>query len=106
MASFSPSVFSLPVPMVIDQGSLTIKAGAAGAAGPTSVFPAAVGRPRHKGVMVGMGQKDSYVGYEATGKKRPGISSFCPFLSPHPFKPNMSHRYITTIWQNNKTVHH
>ena len=23
-----------------------------------------VGRPRHQGVMVGMGQKDSYVGYD------------------------------------------
>lgn len=25
-----------------------------------------VGRPRHQGVMVGMGQKDSYVGYVPT----------------------------------------
>jgi hypothetical protein len=25
-----------------------------------------VGRPRHQGVMVGMGQKDSYVGYYLT----------------------------------------
>ena len=26
-------------------------------------FRSIVGRPRHQGVMVGMGQKDSYVGY-------------------------------------------
>jgi hypothetical protein len=29
------------------------------------VFPSIVGRPRHQGVMVGMGQKDAYVGDEA-----------------------------------------
>merc|ERR1712048_254210 len=28
-----------------------------------------VGRPKHKGVMVGMGQKDSYVGEEANAKR-------------------------------------
>jgi hypothetical protein len=28
------------------------------------VYSSIVGRPRHTGVMVGMGQKDSYVGYE------------------------------------------
>merc|ERR1712032_885554 len=34
-----------------------------------AVFPSIVGRPRHQGVMVGMGQKDAYVGAEAQAKR-------------------------------------
>lgn len=35
----------------------TTQAGFAGDDAPRSVFPSIVGRPRHKGAMVGMGQK-------------------------------------------------
>ncbi|VDL75227.1 unnamed protein product [Nippostrongylus brasiliensis] len=47
--------------LVIDNGSGMCKAGFAGDDAPRAVFPSIVGRPRHQGVMVGMGQKDSYV---------------------------------------------
>lgn len=56
--------------VVLDAGSFMMKAGMAGSSRPEVVFPSAVGRPRHQGVMVGMGQKDAYVGYEAAGGKR------------------------------------
>ena len=45
--------------LVIDNGSGMCKAGFAGDDAPRAVFPSIVGRPRHTGVMVGMGQKDS-----------------------------------------------
>lgn len=55
-------------PIVMDMGSLFMKAGFAGDDTPRAEFETTVGRPRHQGVMVGMGQKDAYVGKEATGR--------------------------------------
>jgi len=55
--------------LVVDNGSGMVKSGFAGDDAPRAVFPSIVGRPKHKGVMVGMGQKDCYVGEEAQAKR-------------------------------------
>ena len=59
---------AVPETVVMDMGSLFMKAGFAGDSTPRAEFESTVGRPRHQGVMVGMGQKDAYVGKEVTGE--------------------------------------
>jgi len=55
--------------LVVDNGSGMCKAGFAGDDAPKSVFPSIVGRPKMPGIMVGMDQKDCYVGDEAQAKR-------------------------------------
>jgi actin-related protein len=55
--------------VVVDNGYGMCKAGFAGDDSPRAVFPSIVGRPKHPGIMVGMDQKDAYVGDEAQAKR-------------------------------------
>ena len=46
-----------------------VKAGFAGEDAPRSVFSSVIGRPRHQTAMLGMGQKEFYIGDEAQAKR-------------------------------------
>ncbi|EPB76074.1 Actin [Ancylostoma ceylanicum] len=79
--------------LVIDNGSGMCKAGFAGDDAPRAVFPSIVGRPRHQGVMVGMGQKDSYVGDEAQSKRE----EHPVLLTEAPLNPKSNREKMTQI---------
>ena len=51
--------------VVIDNGSGMCKAGFSGEDAPRAVFPSIVGRPFYTNVMIGTGNKDSYIGDDA-----------------------------------------
>ena len=55
-------------PIIIDNGSGTIKAGFAGDDKPSCVFPTLVGKPRQTGVVIGMNPTDIFVGNDAQAR--------------------------------------
>jgi actin len=55
--------------LVIDNGSGMVKAGFSGDDAPRSVFPSIVGRPKGEKIMVGVAEKDAYIGDEAQSRR-------------------------------------
>ena len=55
--------------VVIDNGSGMCKAGLSGEDNPRATFPAIVGTPKTKSIMMGTENKDVYVGSEANAKR-------------------------------------
>jgi len=81
--------------LVVDNGSGMCKAGFAGDDAPRAVFPSIIGRPKMPGVMVGMDNKDSFVGEEAQVKR--GILSL---------KYPIEHGIVTNWDDMEKIWHH
>ena len=55
--------------VIIDNGSGLMKVGMAGEDVPRSIFPTIIGKPKMPGLMVGVDQKDVYIGNEVKEKK-------------------------------------
>ena len=57
-------------PLVIDIGTGALKAGFASEHAPKHLIPMVIGEPRSAGILVGMDQKEFYIGNEAIEKKK------------------------------------
>ena len=57
------------VALAVDNGRRVCADGFAGDDAPRAVFPSIVGRPKMPDIMVGMDQKNGYVGDEAQSKR-------------------------------------
>lgn len=82
-------------PLVVDNGSGMVKAGFAGDDAPRCVFPSIVGLPKHQNIMVGVDEKDCFVGDEAQAKR--GVLSL---------KYPIEHGIITNWSDMEKIWHH
>ena len=84
--------------VVIDNGSGICKAGFSGEDQPRCVFPSIVGRPKNPGVIVGVEQKDIYIGDEA--QKMRGV-----LLLKYPIEHGIITNWddMSKIWEHTMT---
>eukprot|EP01120_Amphizonella_sp_Union-15-10_P005404 TRINITY_DN161_c0_g2_i1.p1 TRINITY_DN161_c0_g2~~TRINITY_DN161_c0_g2_i1.p1 ORF type:complete len:364 (-),score=54.99 TRINITY_DN161_c0_g2_i1:16-1107(-) len=57
------------IPLVVDNGSSTCKAGLAGESTPSVIFSSVVGRIRHTGITIGAEHSETYIGDAAQAKR-------------------------------------
>lgn len=68
MKNIDPNILAIPA-VIFGNGSGFFKGGIAGDSGPRSVFTAIVGRSEVKATMLGVGQKECYMGEAAWSKR-------------------------------------
>ena len=81
--------------IVLDNGSGMCKAGFSGEDAPRAVFPSILGRPIYQGVMIGMNNKETYIGDDALSHR--GILSL---------KYPIEHGFVTNWDDMEKIWHH
>ena len=57
-------------PLILDIGTAALKAGFASEHAPKYLTPMVIGKPKSAGILVGMDQKEFYIGKEAIEKKK------------------------------------
>merc|ERR1719167_873577 len=92
--------------LVCDNGSGMCKAGFAGDDAPRAVFPSIVGRPRHQGVMVGMGQKEGKTALGASSPAKPALHMPEPLSQTSAATSSTLLLYTTRKWELDLGVVH
>ena len=87
--------------VIIDNGSGMVKAGFAGDEAPAAVFPSVVGTPKTQSAMLGVSQKEAYIGDEAIAKKGVLNIKYQPLTwlltAKRPLCPTLARLFLETV---------